>query len=216
MYRVLVYLLLLFPLLLSATETPQTLLQMAGAGRAPAKLSESVLVIIDAQKEYRDGALPLVGISAAVDASAKLLARARKAGTPVVHVKHRGGGALFNPAGPFFDIVEPLQPVTGETVIEKRLPNAFAGTNLQQVLESSGRRQLIMIGFMTHMCLSTTVRAALDLGYATTVVGSATATRDLPDGNGGTVSAAEVQQASLAALADRFAVVVSRGSDISE
>lgn len=214
MYKLIASLFLLFPLSLLAVESPETLLQLAGAKPVPARLSESVLVIIDAQREYRDGALPLAGIDAALDEAAQLLARARKAGTPVVHVKHRGSGALFNPATPFFDIVGSLQPAPGEAVIEKRLPNAFAGTELRQVLGRTGRKHLILIGFMTHMCVSSTARVALDLGYATTVVGAATATRDLPDGEGGTISAATVQRASLAALADRFAVVVPHAGDI--
>ena len=58
------------------------------------------------------------------------------------------------------------------------------------------------------MCISATVRAALDRGYRTTVVASATATRDLPDPLGGIVPAGEVHRATLAALADRFAIVV--------
>lgn len=215
MYKLISSLFLLFPLSLSAVDNPATLLQMAGVERVPARLSESVLVIIDAQKEYRDGALPLSGIDTALDEVAQLLARARKAGMPVVHVKHRGGGKLFNPDTPFFDIVDALRPEPGETVIEKHLPNAFAGTELQQVLSRTGRKQLILVGFMTHMCLSATARAALDHGYATTVVGAATATRDLPDGRGGTILAADLQRASLAALADRFAVVVQDASDIS-
>jgi nicotinamidase-related amidase len=189
-------------------QSPQTLLEMAGGHPAPAHLSESVLVVIDAQREYVNGALPLVGIDAALKESARLLTRARAAGTPVVHVVHRGSGKLFNPQTPFFAIAAPMAPEEGETVVEKRLPNAFAGTHLEQVLASMHRKHLIMIGFMTHMCVSATVRAALDHGYATTVVASATATRDLPDGHGGIIPAAEIQKASLAALADRFATVV--------
>ena len=42
------------------TDAPKTLLQMAGADLAPSPLSESTLVVIDAQNEYRSGALPLV------------------------------------------------------------------------------------------------------------------------------------------------------------
>jgi len=97
----------------------------------------------------------------------------------------------------------------GEPVLPKGLPNAFAGTALEARLRETGRRELILAGFMTHMCISSTARAALDLGYRTTVVAGATATRDLPDPIGpGTVPAADVQRAALAALADRFAVVV--------
>ena len=55
---------------------------------------------------------------------------------------------------------------------------------------------------------STTARAALDLGLAVTIAADATATRALPDPLGGApLPAAALQRASLAALADRFAVI---------
>lgn len=196
--------------------SPATLLEMSGVQATPARLSESVLVIIDAQQEYVSGALPLSGIDAALAEGNKLLERARVAGTPIIHVKQRGHARLFNPAGANFAFAKPLTPQPGETVIEKLLPNAFAGTHLQQSLADSGRKQLIVIGFMTHMCVSSTVRAALDLGYTTTVVASATASRDLPDGHGGVVPAATVQQAALAALADRFATIVDTASAVPD
>jgi nicotinamidase-related amidase len=195
---------------------PPTLMEMAGVHPAAGHLSESVVLVIDAQREYVDGSLPLVGMDRALAEGSRLLRRARAAGTPVIHVVHRGAGPLFNPAGPYFAIAEPMAPVEGERVIEKRLPNAFAGTDLAQRLAATGRKHLIVIGFMTHMCVSSTVRAALDLGYATTLVADATATRDLPDGSGGTIPAQAVQQASLAALADRFATVVKRADEIPE
>lgn len=209
-------LLSLLPCLALAAGAPATLFDLAGVQPVPARLAESVVVVIDAQQEYVDGALPLAGVEQAVAAAARLVQRARAAGAPVVHVLHRGGGRLFNPAGRLFAAVEPLAAQTGEAVVEKRLPNAFAGTSLQQVLKATGRDRLIVVGFMTHMCVSSTVRAALDLGYTTTVVAAATATRDLPDGHGGVVPAAAVQQAALAALADRFAVVVDEVEAIRE
>jgi len=52
------------------------------------------------------------------------------------------------------------------------------------------------------------VRAALDLGFKSTVVADACATRDLPDPLGGAaVAAADLHRASLIALADRFAII---------
>jgi nicotinamidase-related amidase len=60
------------------------------------------------------------------------------------------------------------------------------------------------------MCVSTTARAALDLGYETIIAADATATRALPDPLGGSaISAAELQRTALAELADRFALVTS-------
>ncbi len=184
-------------------------MELAGVPACPPHLDEAVLVLIDCQREYVDGRLPLFGIEAAVAEAARVLALARGAGVPVVHVQHRGRpGGLFDPGSPAFDIAEPVTPMAGEARVEKGLPNAFAGTGLAAVIAATGRKNLIVVGFMTHMCVSSTVRAALDLGLASTVVARACATRDLPDGEGGIVPAGALHRSTLAALADRFATVV--------
>lgn len=189
---------------------PMTLLQMAGVEPVPAPLSQSALVVIDAQREYVDGKLPLKGMAPALDALARLIARARSAGAPVIHVVHQGRpGGLFDPHGLGGMIVEQVRPAAGERVVSKTLPNAFAGTALDQALKEAGAETITLAGFMTHMCVSSTARAALDLGYRVTVAADATATRDLPDPLGGVVKAADVHHAALAALADRFAAVVT-------
>lgn len=193
---------------------PRTLLDFRATRPAPATLHDSVLVIIDAQREYVDGQLPLAGIDAAIAEVAALLQRARVAGTPVVHIVQHSPGALFNPQGPSAEIVAPLTPRPDEPVIVKTLPDSFAGTTLDLTLRRLGRKNLILVGFMTHMCIASTAHTALDLSYQTTVVAAACATRDLPDGHGGIVPAAVVQRAHLAGLADRFADVVSTQSQI--
>jgi nicotinamidase-related amidase len=95
------------------------------------------------------------------------------------------------------------------------LPNAFAGISLEDELAKIGRSELIVCGFMTHMCVSSTVRAALDLGYRNTIISNTCATRNLPRVGGGVIDATELHDASLAALADRFSVVVRDESEIS-
>ncbi len=117
-----------------AATVPQTLFEMAGAKQEPGKLSNSVLVIIDEQREYVDGALPLAGIEAAITETARLLARARKFGTPVVHIVHKGKGSLFNPDGHYFEIVAPLRPQAGESFVEKMRVSAFADTKLEETI----------------------------------------------------------------------------------
>ena len=196
------------------TQPAQTILDLLGATPENARLSNSVLVIIDAQREYVDGALPLAGINEALVVGGELLQRARAATTPVVHVLHRGGGPLFDPQGPGFQPAAPLIPQAGEAVVEKTMANAFADTALQETLAASGRQNLIVIGFMTHNCVSSTVRAAREKGYACTVVAPATATRDLPDGRGGTIPAATLQAACLVGLSDTKAKVVWDAADI--
>ncbi|MBU1425531.1 MAG: cysteine hydrolase [Gammaproteobacteria bacterium] len=199
-----------------AAALPKTLFEMAGAKPEPARLSNAVLIIIDAQREYVDGALPLVGVDAAIAETAQLLTRARKSGTPVIHIMHKGKGGLFNPDGPYFEIVAPLQPLTGETVIEKMRVSAFADTKLEEAIQRTGRKNLIIVGFMTHNCVSSTARAARDQGYVPIIVAAATATRDLPDGKGWVLPASALQAASLAELADRTAWVVQKEWEIQE
>jgi nicotinamidase-related amidase len=190
---------------------PKSLLQLAGAPLHPAPLDRAALVLIDHQMEYVDGALPLDGIHAAMDAAAALLALARRHRVPVFHVLHHGraGAAAFDPATPGAAVMPTLAPAPDEQVVIKGLPNSFAGTDLQARLQASGRTELIVAGFMTHGCVSATVRAALDLGYRSTVVAAACASRDLPDPAGGVMPAATVHRAELAALADRTAIVVA-------
>lgn len=192
-----------------------TLLSLSGADLTPPPLTDAALVIVDMQNEYLSGPLTLPGAAPAVAAGARLLAAARKAGAPVIHIAHKGGaGGPFDRAAPRGQIIDAMAPEGAEKVIEKALPNAFAGTDLDAVLAATGRKKLIVIGFMTHMCVSSTVRSALDHGYFCTVEASACATRDLPDGMGGTVAAADLHRASLAALSDRFAII-AHGRDWS-
>jgi nicotinamidase-related amidase len=191
-------------------SAPKSLLEMSGAPRHPSAWDKAALVLIDQQREYVDGLLPLQGVQAAIAETAKVLELARKAGAPIIHVVHHGrpGGALFNPDSPMSAIVPELTPRAGETVVPKSMPNSFTKTNLAELLKASGRTEMVVTGFMTHMCVSATVRSAVDHGYRVTLVANAAATRDLPDPLGGVQSAATVHRATLAALADRFAIVV--------
>ena len=191
-------------------STPKTLLQMAGADLNPPSLSQSAVVIIDAQNEYLDGKLALPGTMPAIEAIRTLLANARAAGAPVIHVAHKGkAGGLFDRDGRSGAIIAAVAPEGGEVVIEKPLPNAFAQTTLDAELKKTGRTSLVLAGFMTHMCVSSTARAALDLGYKTTVASDASATRALPDPLGGVISADALHRAALAELGDRFAIITT-------
>lgn len=188
---------------------PQTLRALAGLPTEPAPLRESVLVLIDCQNTYRAGTMQLSGVEPALAEAARLLARARTAGIPVFHIQHDDGpGSLYDISGPTGRISDEVAPLAGETVVTKQYPNAFVGTDLEQHLRAAGAANVILAGFMTHMCVNSTARAAFNLGFQPIVVASATATRDLPGEGDSVVPAALVQMASLAALRDLFAIVV--------
>jgi nicotinamidase-related amidase len=196
---------------MSTAAAPQTLAQIAGLSPAPSRAKDAVLVMIDGQCEYTTGKVPLAGIDAAVEEGARLLAFARASGMPVIHAIHHGraGAALFEPSGDGVKFIDALAPVPGETVLIKHLPNAFAGTDLAERVHATGRTEIVIAGFATHMCVSATARSALDHGFRSTVVADATATRDLPHPFGaGVTDGATIKAGTLAALSDRFSIVV--------
>ncbi|WP_024449243.1 cysteine hydrolase family protein [Mycolicibacterium iranicum] len=196
---------------------PQTLRALAGLPLAPVSLADSVLVLIDCQITYTRGVMELDGVQPALDEAATLLDRARTAGIPVVHIQHDDGpGSLYDIEGESGAIVDRVAPRNGESVVVKNYPNSFVQTDLDDILKSFDASHLVLAGFMTHMCVNSTARGAFNLGYAPTVVAAATATRTLPGVDGASVPAQALHTASLAAVADLFAVVVPNASDIPD
>ena len=162
------------------TAAPRTLASIAGISQIPGNPEDSVLLIIDPQREYTTGRLPLAGVDAAIEEGKRLLAFARQRGMPVIHAIHHGrpGGPLFDPVGDGAKFIDALAPCAGEIVLIKSLPNAFTGTGLAARIRDTGRREIVIAGFATHMCVSATARSALDHGFRNTVVAAATATRE--------------------------------------
>ncbi|CAN5247654.1 cysteine hydrolase family protein [soil metagenome] len=186
----------------------ETLRALSGLPLEPVSLASSTLILIDCQNTYTEGVMALEGVQAALDEVATLLDRARTAGIPIVHIQHSDGpGSLYDIDGHTGAIVDRVAPRDGEPVVVKAYPNSFVETDLDDKLKAIGASNLVVAGFMTHMCVNSTARGAFNLGYAPTVVASATATRALPGVGGAEVPAAALQSASLAALSDLFAVV---------
>jgi nicotinamidase-related amidase len=172
--------------------------------------------MIDCQNTYTHGVMALDGVDAALDEAAKLLERARAAGIPIIHIEHDDGdGSLYDIRAEIGQIVDRVAPQGAETVIVKNFPNSFVQTELDDRLKAVSARNLILAGFMTHMCVNSTARGAFNLGYAPTVVAAATATRALP-GPTGVVTSEALQAASLAAISDLFGIVVPDAAAIPD
>ena len=174
--------------------------------------SNTALLIIDIQNDYFPGGkCELVGPEQAALMAGKLLQHFRTEQMPVVHIQH-----LMPPERkvPFLvegttgsEIHESVKPREGETVIQKRFPNAFQHTALHEHLQRHEIKNLVVCGMMTHMCVSATSRIAMELGYQVTIVEDATATRDLLL-LGERIPADLVHRGNLAALHGTVANVV--------
>ena len=175
-------------------------------------MADTALIVIDIQNDYfPGGAMELEGADAAGAKAGDAIARFRKEGKPVIHVRHlsvRPGSTFFIPGTKGADIHSSVTPKSGETVIEKNFPNSFRNTGLKEVLEKQGVKNLVVAGMMTHMCVDASVRHAADLGYKITLLGDACATRAQTYG-GEKVPARQVHAAFLAALNGFYAKVVN-------
>ncbi|WP_306361046.1 isochorismatase family protein [Nocardia sp. CC227C] len=192
------------------TTAAPTLRTVSGLDSQPPRLADATLVLIDFQNTYTTGVMALPDAEAALAAAARLLAAARELGRPIVHIVNDGG-----PDGPYdiranIGAIHPaVAPLPGEPVVVKRVPNGFHDTELAEVLRRLGSgTELVLAGFMTHMCVQFTAEGSFHRGYRPTVVADATATRSLAGPDGTTVSAADLQTAALTTIGDLFGVVV--------
>jgi nicotinamidase-related amidase len=172
------------------------------------------LLIIDIQNDYfPGGAHPLVGPEAAAHNAARVLEAFRDAGTPVFHLQHvwdAPEATFMRPGTDGVAIHAAVAPADDETVVQKAEPNGFVGTALERELRGHGIEDLVVAGMMSSMCVDATVRAAVDLGFAATVVHDACAAPDLEFG-GQAIPGATVHGAFMAALGGGYAKLAAAG-----
>ena len=187
----------------------KTLRDITGMGDVPAKLKDSALVMVDCQNTYRSGAMQLANVEPAILEAQKLLRMARELKVPIIHIQHDAGpGSPYDITVEIGAISAEVAPQSGEDVIVKHFPNAFIETTLETKLRSLRVEDVVLAGFMTHMCINSTARGAFNLGFKPTVVASACATRCLPSANGKIIDAQTIHDSALAAIGDLFAIVV--------
>ncbi|WP_369360059.1 isochorismatase family protein [Streptomyces sp. cg2] len=192
-----------------------TLRDINGLDSTPATLAQATLILVDYQNTYTRGVMELSGWQAALDNAAALLARAREAGAKVVHVIHDGGeGSAYDIREDVGRIHPRVAPVAGEPVVVKTAPDSFVGTDLGEHVDAAGNEDVVVIGFMTHMCVASTAAGAFLRGNRPTVVADACATRPLATAVA-EVSAEQAHHGALATIGDLYGVVVPSGSDVA-
>ncbi|WP_343551646.1 cysteine hydrolase family protein [Pantoea sp.] len=193
------------------TSSAPTIRTMSGATATQTLTAkETAVIVIDIQNEYfADGKMPIPDGMKALNNSKRIVEFAHQHNMPVFFVQHLGDadGPLFAKGSRFAEFHQDLQPGSNDCVISKATPSSFVGTDLQQQLDALGIKQLIVTGLMTHMCVSSTTRDAVPLGYAVIIPEDATATRDLATWDNNVVDHNVLQQAALAAVADVFAEI---------
>ena len=170
----------------------------------------NALVVIDAQNEFSpQGKLPVAGHEAALEEIVGLVAEAREAGRPVAWIVHNGpaDGDRFQPGSWGAELSSELEPIEGEPIFVKTVFGALTGTELGAWLEKQSATAIELVGFMTHMCVSTTAREALMRGLAVAIDAKATGTRAI-ESRAGSFTADVIHRSALAQLESMGAVIL--------
>jgi len=176
------------------------------------------LIVVDAQNEFSPHGLRAVpNHPSALAAIHRHATEARRNGNPIAWVQHHNkptesqafvpgtwGAALSPGLGP-----EPGQRT--ERLFVKNVYGAFTNTGLEEWLRGLGVTEVLIVGFYTHMCLSTSVREALVRDFEVAVDPDATGARDINDDHLGQQSADEVRRSALLQLVNMGATIVTTG-----
>jgi nicotinamidase-related amidase len=141
----------------------------------------TALLVIDLQLGMFNGErlAPLYASEMLLVRVQALLSRARRSGTRVIYIRHAGpSGHLLEEGTPNWRIHPSIAPLPGETIVDKRTPDAFHETTLMTELTNSGVKRLIVAGAQTEICVDTTCRRAFALGFDVTLVSDAHSTWD--------------------------------------
>ncbi|KAF9477715.1 Isochorismatase hydrolase [Pholiota conissans] len=137
-----------------------------------------VLLLLDIQVAMLEP--PPIGVPASASVRthlAQILTQARSARPSplIVHVRNSGDtGDADEPNTPGWELI--FAPLAGEVVVDKRKNNAFAGTDLADVVPPTA--EIVVAGFQTDYSIRATCSSALSRGNEVLLIKGAHATYD--------------------------------------
>lgn len=176
------------------------------------------LIVIDAQNEYVTGNLlieypdinlSLANIGRAMDA-------AGNAGIPVIVVQQYApaDSPVFAQGSHAWELHDVVRLRARDHYFEKKLPDAFTGTDLAEWLTAQQIDTLCVTGYMTHNCVDSTIKHAFHAGLQVEFLQDASGS--LPYLNkAGAASAEEIHRAFMVVMQARFAAVMDTAEWIS-
>lgn len=137
----------------------------------------SAFLVIDVQEGMFDEAYPVYAGDLLLARIGVLIANARSREVPVIYIQHNEGpGEPLATNTPGWKVHSAIAPTDGDLTIQKRTPDSFYETNLQDELTKLGVHRLVVTGMQTEMCVDTTCRRAFSLGYDVVLVTDAHST----------------------------------------
>ena len=167
------------------------------------------LLVIDAQNEFSAaGRRPVPSHSEILVRIHRRVKQARDLRRPIAWVQHFNKpdeSPAFLPDSWGSALSPGLGPKTHahlEKLFQKDVFGAFSGTDLEDWLRSLHMEEVLLVGFFTHMCLSTSAREALVRGFSVEIDPAATGAHQIVHPVLGMQTADEVRRTALLQLSD--------------
>ena len=144
----------------------------------PAAAVTVALLIIDVQTALTTGKWEVFQSRQTIERINRVSRLVRNAGAPVVVIQHEEalGPMQHGSAGWQLDAELDVEP--SDIRMRKTASDAFHKTDLQALLHAQGITTLIACGLQSEMCVDSTIRRALALGFPVTLVSDAHSTMD--------------------------------------
>lgn len=118
----------------------------------------------------------------------RILGGCRQKGIRPIHIKiesylpdakdtgrlHASAGMFYPPGNPATGFMAQAAPLDGEIVLKKTCSGIHVGTPIDRILRNLNVKNVIVVGFYTDQCVSTSVRDLSDLGYKVDLILDAT------------------------------------------
>ncbi len=159
------------------------------------------LLVIDVQREYFEGALPIRHPVGHLEAILEVMDAAHEANIPTVVIRHHQPdpeSPIFRKGSDMGQLRDEVDSRPRDTLIDKQLPGSFTNTPLDPFLKEKGIDTVCIAGYMTQMCCDTTARQAFHRGYKVEFLRDATGTLDVQN-QAGSVTAEQLHESILVA-----------------
>lgn len=181
------------------------------------------LLVVDAQNEFSPAGLrPVRGHEQALERIRGHVSDARREGRPIAWIRHHNRphesrafvpGSWGAELSPGLGVALESGP---ECLFEKDVFGAFAGTDLERWLRDLGVTEVLVVGFYSHMCVSTTTREALVRDFAVSVDPLATGAADIEHPALGRQTAEEVRRSAMLHLSHMGAKIIGMVESTAE
>ena len=109
----------------------------------------------------------------------KILNKCREKGIRPIHIRiqsllpdakdtgrlHSSAGMYYPPGGMASEFCDEAKPLDGEIILNKTCSGICVGTPIDRLLRNLHVKKVIVVGFYTDQCVSTSIRDLSDLGY---------------------------------------------------